>query len=100
MPTLFETVTTAPSLLICRCTGTGDPTPEEDTTIWYVPLELKTADKSGKATIDHKAILDKRETVLPLEDAANAFYKLNAETAGVCESASTSTRRLSLSFAP
>lgn len=50
-----------------------------------MPLELKTADKSGKASIDHKAILDKRETVLPLEDAANAFYKLNAETAGVCE---------------
>lgn len=66
--------------------GTGDPKPEEDETLWYVPLELKTIDKSGKAVVDHKAVLEGRETVLPLEDAANATYKLNAETAGVCES--------------
>lgn len=66
-----------------RFLSTGDPKPEEDETLWYVPLELKTVDKSGKASIDHKAVLEGRETLLPLEDAANTVYKLNAETAGV-----------------
>lgn len=65
--------------------GTGDPTPEEDETLWYVPLELKTVDKSGKDSTDHKAILESRETTLKLDDAANTTYKLNAETAGVCK---------------
>lgn len=66
--------------------GTGDPSPEEDETLWYIPLELKTVDKSGKVTLDHKAILKERETTLQISDVSNTVYKLNAETAGVCES--------------
>jgi aminopeptidase 2 len=65
--------------------GTGDPTPEEDETLWYVPLELKIVDKSGKATTDHKAILESRQTTLKLDAVAHATYKLNAETSGVCK---------------
>jgi hypothetical protein len=57
--------------------------PEEDQTVWYIPLELKVVDKDGKVKIDHKAILDSRETIIPLPDVANTTYKLNAETAGV-----------------
>jgi aminopeptidase 2 len=57
--------------------------PEEDETIWYIPLELKTVDKDGKVSVNHKAILDSRETIIPLPDAPNTTYKLNAETAGV-----------------
>lgn len=53
--------------------------------MWYVPLELKTVDKSGKVTLDHKAVLQERETTLAIPDVANTVYKLNAETAGVCK---------------
>lgn len=59
--------------------------PEEDETIWHVPLELMTV-KDGKATIDHEVILSQREIMIPLEEVHNTFYKLNAETCGVCAS--------------
>lgn len=68
-----------------RFLSTGDPTPEEDTTVWHVPLELKTI-VAGKAEVDHKAVLTTRETTLAIKDVANAIYKLNAETTGVCTS--------------
>lgn len=40
-------------------------------------------DKDGKKVIDNKAVLDTRETFIPL-DLAKPF-KLNADTKGVCE---------------
>lgn len=58
--------------------------PEEDETIWHIPLELKTV-KSGKSHIDHSNLLITRDVTLPLADVKNAVYKLNAETCGVCE---------------
>ena len=59
--------------------------PEEDETIWHVPLELKTI-RDGKVEVDHKVVLDKREMTIPLADVAKISYKLNAETCGVCTS--------------
>lgn len=60
--------------------------PDEDETLWYVPLQLKTVDKSGKTTIDPKAILETRDAVVPLNNSSDAVYKLNGETCGVCKS--------------
>ena len=66
-----------------RFLNTGDVKPEENKTIWYVPLELKTA-VDGKVSVDHKAILSDRELEIDLNGAS--AFKLNAETVGVCES--------------
>jgi aminopeptidase 2 len=63
-----------------RFLNTGDVKPEEDETLWYVPLELKTV-KDGKSSIDHKAILHEREATFDVKDAQ--AFKLNAETVGV-----------------
>lgn len=86
-----------------RFLATGDPTvrytslvdkagvdalfrqPEEDQTIWHIPLELKTV-KAGKSHIDHSNLLLTRDVTLPIADVKSAIYKLNAETCGVCES--------------
>jgi aminopeptidase 2 len=56
--------------------------------LWYIPLELKTVSSAGKAEVDHSAILEGRQATLKLANAKDAVYKLNAETAGVCASAS------------
>lgn len=77
-----------------RFFATADPSPEEDETIWHVPLELL-AVKSGKAEIDHDAVLKDREATIPLKDVKNVTYKLNAETCGVCKS-SCGTRLVAL----
>jgi len=68
---------------LIRSVGTGDCKAEEDNTLWWIPLEFKTVDDSGKASIDHKVFLTEREIKLPIKNVKNATYKLNAETAGV-----------------
>jgi aminopeptidase 2 len=65
-----------------RFLNTGDVKPEENETLWYVPLELKTVN-GGKVSVDHKAVLEGREKTLDLGGAET--FKLNAETVGVCE---------------
>lgn len=75
-----------------RFLSTGDPTPEEDETLWYVPLELKTVGPNG-VQVDKKAVLDeKREATIPLPGAKDATWKLNAETIGVYRVAYTPER--------
>lgn len=64
-----------------RFLNTGDVKPEEDETLWYVPLELKTVGSNGKASVNHKAILHDREATFDVGDAK--AFKLNAETVGV-----------------
>ena len=63
-----------------RFLSTGDVKPEEDETLWYVPLEIKTI-KNGKASVDHTAILQGRSMTYDLGGADS--FKLNAETVGV-----------------
>ncbi|PKI82777.1 Aminopeptidase 2 mitochondrial [Malassezia vespertilionis] len=65
-----------------RFLDTGDPTPGEDATLWQVPLALKTV-QNGKPQTDFALMLDEREKVVPLPRAADAVWKLNAETIGV-----------------
>lgn len=66
-----------------RFLNTGDVKPEENETLWYVPLELKT-DVQGNVSVDHEAILSERSKTIDLKGAS--AFKLNAETVGVCES--------------
>ena len=63
-----------------RFLSTGDVKPEEDETLWYVPLEIKTI-KGGKVSVDHEGILDHRSMTYDLAGADS--FKLNAETVGV-----------------
>ena len=64
-----------------RFLSSGDVKPEDDETIWQIPLELKTVDANGRATVDHSAILGTRESSIPL---MSDFYKLNTDTTAVC----------------
>lgn len=63
-----------------RFLSTGDVKPEEDETLWWVPLEVKTL-SGDKASIDHKAVLSDRSIEYTLDKSDS--FKLNAETVGV-----------------
>ncbi|KAK0538067.1 Aminopeptidase 2 mitochondrial [Tilletia horrida] len=63
---------------------TGDVTPEEDETLWYVPLAMRTAQEDGSVKTDQSVVLDmKRELELPMPDAKTKVWKFNADTIGV-----------------
>ncbi|CEH17992.1 leucyl aminopeptidase [Ceraceosorus bombacis] len=67
-----------------RFLSTGDVKPEEDETLWYVPLQLKTVSASGEAKVDPSAVLDlERSREIALKDVKNSTWKLNADTIGV-----------------
>lgn len=62
-----------------RFLATGDVKPEEDETLWYVPLAIKSSQG-----VDMEAVLDeKREAEFPLKGAKDSIWKLNANTIGV-----------------
>ncbi|WRT67329.1 uncharacterized protein IL334_004299 [Kwoniella shivajii] len=63
-----------------RFLSTGDVKPEEDETLWYVPLEVATLN-NGKVDVDHKATLQERSATYDLK--GNDSFKLNAQTVGV-----------------
>ncbi|KAK4705003.1 hypothetical protein P7C70_g1199, partial [Phenoliferia sp. Uapishka_3] len=65
-----------------RFLSTGAPTPEQDETLWHVPLGLLTI-KDGKANVDRAAVLTTRERAIPLEDVRHLSYKLNSDNSGV-----------------
>ncbi|KAE8260863.1 hypothetical protein A4X13_0g94 [Tilletia indica] len=63
---------------------TGDVKPEEDETLWYVPLALRTVDGEGKVQTDQSIVLNsERELSIPLKGAKDKTWKLNADTVGV-----------------
>ncbi|KAE8215690.1 hypothetical protein CF327_g1094 [Tilletia walkeri] len=63
---------------------TGDVQPEEDDTLWYVPLALRTVDGEGKVQTDQSIVLNsERELTIPLKGAKDKTWKLNADTVGV-----------------
>lgn len=67
-----------------RFLASGVVKAEEDKTLWYVPLGLKTVSPEGEATVDHKLVLNQeREIKIPLAGAPRAAWKLNADTVGV-----------------
>ncbi|GAA5938456.1 M1 family metallopeptidase [Sporobolomyces koalae] len=65
-----------------RFLSTADATPEEDETIWQIPLEPLIVE-SGRKDVKHGVLLTDREDTFEIADVKNATYKLNAETCGV-----------------
>ncbi|GJN87500.1 hypothetical protein Rhopal_000449-T1 [Rhodotorula paludigena] len=67
-----------------RFLSTGDAKPEEDTTLWQVPLQLLVVDnKTGEKKVHSDLVLKDRETTIELPQVDGLTYKLNAETCGV-----------------
>lgn len=66
-----------------RFLATGDPTAEEDATLWHVPLALKTVSNGTASTNNDVILAGERETTIPLPNAKESVWKLNAETIGV-----------------
>jgi aminopeptidase 2 len=63
-----------------RFLATGDTKPEEDHTLWFVPLAIKTVNLDGSSSVQHQAILQDREATFKI--AKSRAFKLNAETIG------------------
>ncbi|KAF8311309.1 hypothetical protein DL93DRAFT_2229778 [Clavulina sp. PMI_390] len=63
-----------------RFLSSGDPTPEENETLWYIPLSVLSTD-SGKPSIDRSVVLQDRESTLSIDTSKP--WKLNAGTSGV-----------------
>lgn len=66
-----------------RFLSTGDVHPEEDQTLWHVPLALRTF-KAHNSTTHYELMLSgERETFVPLPHATRTAWKLNADALGV-----------------
>jgi aminopeptidase N len=61
-----------------RYLSTGDVKPEEDSTTWWVPLELE--GKVGPKGITHQIAFTKKEDTV--RDIDDSFYKINKDNAG------------------
>ena len=61
-----------------RFLSTGDTKPEEDETVWWIPLGLKTETRQNSADVI-KAMTTKREII---RHVSTSLYKLNANTSG------------------
>ncbi|KAG8902684.1 Aminopeptidase 2 mitochondrial, partial [Tulasnella sp. 408] len=48
-----------------RFLSTGDPSDKENETLWQIPLNVKTADASGKVSTDRSIVLSEREATIP-----------------------------------
>jgi aminopeptidase N len=61
-----------------RFLSTGDVKPEEDETVWWIPLGIKTGSKTSEATL--QTLTTKEDT---LRDLDTDFYKINTDNRGV-----------------
>ncbi|EFP74548.2 Aminopeptidase 2 mitochondrial [Puccinia graminis f. sp. tritici] len=66
-----------------RFLSTGDPKPEEDETLWFIPLEIKVVDGSGTVTVKRDVLDCQREGKIALPSPQSTNYKLNGDTCGV-----------------
>ncbi|KAG8952836.1 Aminopeptidase 2 mitochondrial [Tulasnella sp. 419] len=73
-----------------RFLSTGDPSEEENQTIWQIPLNILTTDGSGKPSVDRTVVLKDREMNISLDTTRT--FKLNAGTNGVYRVAYTPER--------
>ncbi|KAJ7105158.1 leucyl aminopeptidase [Mycena epipterygia] len=77
------TVTEAPGGINVRQNrflASGVAQPEDDETLWTVPLGLLTFDEEGNICIDNSEFLSERERFIPLD--TNKPFKLNASSTG------------------
>ena len=69
-----------------RYLSTGDVTPEDDKSVWWVPLGLKVKDQEIAATEKEHNTLTEREKVFSLPhkaDPSTVTYKINSDHTGV-----------------
>ncbi|ODQ51782.1 hypothetical protein SAICODRAFT_59464 [Saitoella complicata NRRL Y-17804] len=71
-----------------RFLTTGDVKPEEDETLYWIPLGLKTLDKEGKPQVSDKPLLG-REQTLEIGEETKGFFKVNTDHAGIYRTAYT-----------
>ncbi|OSX66267.1 hypothetical protein POSPLADRAFT_1043724 [Postia placenta MAD-698-R-SB12] len=65
-----------------RFLQTGKLEPEDNETIWTVPLKLLTVSQQGDVNVNGSILLTEREITIPLDGAIQ--YKLNAGSASLC----------------
>jgi aminopeptidase 2 len=63
-----------------RFLASGDVKPEEDETLWWIPLEIKTT-SGGKSTVDAKATLSERSATYDV--GSTDEFKINSDSIGV-----------------
>ncbi|KZO98208.1 hypothetical protein CALVIDRAFT_526106 [Calocera viscosa TUFC12733] len=66
-----------------RFLATNDVKPEEDETIWHVPLNIQTVDSGRLVSVDRGALLKEKEATVEIQAVGRSLYKLNADTTGV-----------------
>ncbi|KAG5438595.1 hypothetical protein PCANB_002701 [Pneumocystis canis] len=66
-----------------RFLASGDVKPEDDQTIYWVPLMLKTMTNDDKIIIDTHLITEQREINIPMSNVKKGFYKINSEYSGI-----------------
>ncbi|KAJ7067836.1 leucyl aminopeptidase [Mycena amicta] len=64
-----------------RFLDNGLPTPEENETIWTVPLSIRSLGEDGKVKTDNTALLDQRENTFTIDTTKP--FKLNGDAIGV-----------------
>ncbi|KAH9955891.1 leucyl aminopeptidase, partial [Russula dissimulans] len=77
-----------------RFLETGPAKPEDNETIWSVPLGLITASVPGQAFVDSTALLETREAEFKLDTTKP--FKINADTSGVYRVLYTPARLLAI----
>jgi len=75
-----------------RFLTTGDVTPAEDETNYWILLGLKTLNKDGKAVVDTQLTTLERETDVEIPEESGGFFKLNAGHSGIYRVAYTPER--------
>jgi len=73
-----------------RFLTTGDVKPEEDETLYWILLALKTLDKNGQPVINEELTTTERETTIDVPE--DGVYKLNAGCSGIYRVAYTPER--------
>ena len=75
-----------------RFLTTGDVKPEEDDTLYWILLALKTLGKDRKPIIDETLTTSERKTTITIPKESNGFFKLNANHSGIYRVAYTPER--------
>ncbi|KAG9007087.1 Aminopeptidase 2 mitochondrial [Tulasnella sp. JGI-2019a] len=73
-----------------RFLSTGDPSEQDNQTIWHIPLSIKTVDGDGKVSVDRAVVLTEREATIKVDTSKP--FKLNSGTTGVYRVAYTPKR--------
>jgi len=85
---LIEVCETSTGLRVkqTRFLATNDVKPEEDETLWQIPLNIQTVRSDGQVMLDNKTVLKEKVARIEIPNVKTSLYKLNAGTTGFCKS--------------